>query len=108
MLVIFLQNGLIADQIVGLCEYHRYDPQSHLSAYMEIDSHASSQLELLEVQGMTYNHKEGSLFHYLDHTKTAFGRRLLKKWIAAPLYDIDKINERLDAVEDMMKHQDCM
>jgi DNA mismatch repair ATPase MutS len=44
----------------------------------------------------------------LDRTKTAFGRRLLKKWILAPLYSIPKINERLDAVEDLMRHPELV
>lgn len=57
---------------------------------------------------MTKVWKEGSLFHYLDHTKTAFGRRMLKKWISTPLYDVNKINDRLDAVEDLMKHPDLV
>ena len=40
----------------------------------------------------------------MDHTRTAFGRRLLKKWISAPLYNIEMINNRLDSVEDLMKN----
>lgn len=61
-------------------------------------------LELLEVQGLNECQKVGSLFHYMDHTRTAFGRRLLKKWISAPLYNIEMINNRLDSVEDLMKN----
>lgn len=68
-----------------------------------MNSSVFKQLELLEVEGLTKTIKKGSLFHWLDNTKTPFGRRLLKKWICAPLTDIDKINERLDAVEDLLK-----
>ena len=89
---------MIADQIVGLSEFHYYDPTKIVKAYMEIDSQAMKHLELLEVEGITEPIKEGSLFHYLDFTKTPFGKRLLKKWISAPLYNVDHINERLDAV----------
>ncbi len=33
---------------------------------------------------------------------------MLKKWISAPLYDVDRINDRLDAVEDLIKHPDMV
>ena len=105
-MVVYLQNGLVADQIVPLADYYKFDPVMQLKSCMEIDSQAINHLELLEVQGMTKIKKEGSLFHYLDHTRTAFGKRLLKKWIVTPLYDIPKINSRLDAVEDMMTYYD--
>lgn len=48
------------------------------------------------------------MFSYIDYTKTDFGKRLLKKWLLAPLMDIDAINERLDAIEDMNRHPDLL
>ena len=45
-----------------------------------------------------------SLFQYLDHTVTPFGKRLLKEWLCQPLLDIAAINQRLDAVEELMNH----
>ena len=85
-----------------------YDPINLNKCALEIDSQAINCLELLEVQGLTKTQKEGSLFHYLDYTRSAFGRRLLKKWISTPLQNIEQINERLDAVEDLMKHPDLV
>jgi len=38
----------------------------------------------------------------MDHTKTPFGGRLLRNWVAHPLTDRHRINERLDAVEEMV------
>jgi DNA mismatch repair ATPase MutS len=37
----------------------------------------------------------------LDRTTSKFGRRLLRRWIMQPLLDYRKINNRLDAVEDL-------
>lgn len=45
--------------------------------------------------------KEGTLLKYLDHTITPFGKRLMRKWVCAPLIDIAAINQRLDALEDI-------
>ncbi len=45
-------------------------------------------------------HEKGkSLIDILDRTHTPMGSRLLKTWLAFPLKDLQKINERLDAVE---------
>ena len=46
---------------------------------------------------------EGSLLEWVDHTKTLFGKRMIRKWLLTPLLDSTKINERLDAVQDMMQ-----
>ena len=35
---------------------------------------------------------------------TPFRKRLLKNWILNPLYDIKKINERLDMIEDLINN----
>lgn len=43
--------------------------------------------------------ERGSLIWLLDKCKSAMGRRLLRKWVSRPLTDIDKLQERLDAVE---------
>lgn len=32
--------------------------------------------------------QQGSLFNILNHTRTKFGERLLKKWVGRPLIDI--------------------
>lgn len=42
---------------------------------------------------------EGTLFSLLNKCVTPFGKRLFRQWVAHPLCNIDRINERLDAVE---------
>jgi DNA mismatch repair ATPase MutS len=42
---------------------------------------------------------------YIDHCKTPFGKRQLKRWLLSPLLNITEINQRLDAVEDMIQNQ---
>ena len=57
------------------------------------------QLEILEASdGGT----KGSLYEFLNYCKTAFGKRHMKRWIVSPLNDVEKLNARLDAVEDLM------
>ena len=45
--------------------------------------------------------ERGSLLWLLDHTRTPFGSRLLRSWVAHPLRDAGRIAERLDAVEEL-------
>lgn len=45
-----------------------------------------------------------SLLQVLDKTITPMGARLLKRWMALPLKDIDPINDRLDTVEYILNH----
>ncbi|GAW25492.1 putative DNA mismatch repair protein msh6 [Rosellinia necatrix] len=42
---------------------------------------------------------EGTLFSLLNRCVTPFGKRLFRQWVCHPLCNIQKINERLDAVD---------
>ena len=67
-----------------------------LDDYMLLDASTRRNLELttsLRDGGRTH-----SLLWVLDQTRTALGARLLKKWLLAPLIDVDAITRRLDAV----------
>ena len=46
--------------------------------------------------------EKGSLLWLMDHTKTPFGGRLLRNWVAHPLTSRQRINERLNAVQEML------
>ena len=46
------------------------------------------------------------LLKVLDNTVSPMGARLLKRWTVMPLKDIKKINERLDAVELLIRETD--
>ncbi|KAJ3347651.1 Mismatch repair protein msh3 [Entophlyctis luteolus] len=63
-------------------------------------------LEVFEAEGTTFessgkSHK-GSLMWVIDHTVTKFGARLLKRWVSKPLVNVDLLNERVDAVEEVI------
>lgn len=46
------------------------------------------------------------LLQAIDHTLTPMGARLMKRWMIFPLFDIHRINHRLDLVEHFIKDQD--
>lgn len=77
---------------------HAYDNQS----YMSLDAPTRRNLEL--TASMQDGEDEGTLVSILDHTCTAMGGRLLRKWIMRPLKKLSAIESRLEAVD--LLHQD--
>nr|XP_028604378.1 DNA mismatch repair protein Msh3 isoform X1 [Podarcis muralis] len=67
---------------------------------MILNGSTVNNLEIL--QNQTDKKKKGSLFWVLDHTKTSFGQRRLKKWVTQPLLKSSEINSRLDAVSEVL------
>src|SRR5699024_9536394 len=65
--------------------------------YMLIDPFSKRNLELTE--SLIEKKKQGSLLWYLDHTMTAMGARMLRKWVDKPLLHQQEIEQRLDSVE---------
>lgn len=47
---------------------------------------------------------DGTLLKLLGRCVTPFGKRLFRIWLCTPLREIKQINDRLDAVEDLMRH----
>jgi DNA mismatch repair protein MutS len=73
-----------------------------LSDFMVLDAETRRNLELTETlrDGKT----EWSLLGILDKTQTPMGKRLLRNWVNKPLLDIERINQRLDAVAYFYDH----
>ncbi|NLJ59238.1 MAG: DNA mismatch repair protein MutS, partial [Tissierellia bacterium] len=70
--------------------------------YLHLDSSTRKNLELTEtIRGKK---GQGTLYHVIDNTMTAMGGRLLKKWIEEPLKNMQFINLRLDAVEELYEN----
>ena len=44
---------------------------------------------------------QGSLLHEIDRTVTAMGGRVLRAWLLRPLCSLERIRDRLDAVEEL-------
>ena len=71
-----------------------------VSWYMVLDSATRRNLELTET--IRDKQKRGSLLGILDRTKTAMGGRALRSMIERPLIDKKAINDRLDAVSELL------
>ena len=74
---------------------HRFEPVD----YMALDQSTRKNLEITFSQS---GDKEGTLISILDKTLTPMGGRLIRKWISRPLLNLDAINARLNAVEELI------
>jgi len=71
---------------------------------MSLDAFTIRNLEIfnsLSSQGI-----HGSLIGTIDQTNTGYGSRLLKSWLRQPLTDPQKINVRLNRIEELINNSD--
>ncbi|GHT94863.1 DNA mismatch repair protein MutS [Spirochaetia bacterium] len=71
--------------------------------YVGIDESSQRNLEL--IRNLQDGDERFSLLEVMDQTKTAMGRRLLKRRILHPLRDTGRIGARLDMVETLYRDQ---
>lgn len=71
----------------------------NIEDFMTIDASSRRNLELTE--NIKDKNKKDSLLWVLDKTKTSMGSRTLRRWIDEPLISLEKINSRLDAVDEL-------
>lgn len=92
-------------QLTNYLEETQKTVMSHLSRVeviseeetMQMDFSTRQNLEL--TQPLRVNSKSQTLWSFLDHCESAMGSRMLRRWIEAPLVDIDEINRREDAID---------
>ena len=89
------ETGTDGDQLDYLNHLTRYEPRE----YMLLDRVALSSLELFE-RRTVHGDADVTLLGVLDETACALGSRKLKDWLRRPLLDHDRIEARLDAVEE--------
>ncbi|KAL0389708.1 UNVERIFIED_CONTAM: DNA mismatch repair protein MSH6 [Sesamum calycinum] len=67
--------------------------------YMVLDAAALENLEIFE--NSRNGDSSGTLYAQVNHCGTAFGKRLLRTWLARPLYHLESIKERQDAIAEL-------
>jgi len=71
------------------------------SQFMVVDATTRRNLELLAC--LSDGSRRHTLLWVLDDTLTPMGARLLRRWITSPLIERQKIEDRLDAVEELIE-----
>lgn len=91
----YLEETIPGNELTHVLELQTFHPDQ----WMLLDQWTRRNLELTEpLRGQG---KKGTLLSVLDLTKTAFGGRLLRRWIEQPLLSKKEIEHRLDIISDL-------
>uniref|UniRef100_H2YND8 DNA mismatch repair protein n=1 Tax=Ciona savignyi TaxID=51511 RepID=H2YND8_CIOSA len=116
--VYYLKKCLIDFEVLSMRQFQLYDASISRQKDPKIGSNFATGNQKMILDSVTlsnleiiYNsrgEREGTLLDKLDSCRTPFGKRLLKQWLCSPPCNPDVINDRLDAVEDIMKNNDIL
>ncbi|KAI9814853.1 MAG: Mismatch repair protein msh3 [Thelocarpon impressellum] len=98
----------LSGMITHMSEYgleHVFDLTKYFQSFsarshMLLNGNTLTSLEIYRNQ--TDNSSKGSLFWALDRTHTRFGQRMLRRWVGRPLLEKTTLEERVDAVEEII------
>src|SRR6185436_16685347 len=95
-LLLYLQETLKS----SLAHVRRLSPY-RADKHLTLDEVTRRSLELTRT--LRDGQRDGSLLSVLDRTVTPMGARALHDHLLSPLTDVEAINARLDAVEELLK-----
>ena len=105
-----MHEGIIsAGIILHYLKETKHDHTSHISSisrineekFMWMDKFTTRNLELF----YSPNRGAKTLIDILNHTETAMGSRMLNRWLALPLKNLEEINSRTDVVGFFLRNQ---
>jgi DNA mismatch repair protein MutS len=73
----------------------------YLTDFMALDATTQRHLEL--VRTAADGTREGTVLELLDHTMTAMGGRLLRRWLSEPLVHVEVIRQRQEALAALVE-----
>ncbi len=110
-----LENDAFATKtaavLLGYLQYTQKNTVSHIkkisrpdnTQHMVLDRASIINLELFST--IREHDAKGSLLHVLDKTGTPMGGRMLKSWLKEPLIDKQQIEERHEAVGELVQNE---
>ncbi|WRT63564.1 uncharacterized protein IL334_000469 [Kwoniella shivajii] len=100
-LLFYLRSLRLDKDLVSQSNFNVYDPIREGKCLI-LDGQTLAHMEVL-VNGE--GGLEGTLLDLLQRCITPFGKRLFHIWLSTPLRDAKAINDRLDAVDDILKER---
>ncbi|KAL5560992.1 hypothetical protein UlMin_030739 [Ulmus minor] len=101
--IFYLKQAFLDESLLKFAKFELL-PSSGFSdiiskPYLVLDAAALENLEIFE--NSRNGDSSGTLYAQLNHCVTAFGKRLLKTWLARPLYHAESIKERQETVASL-------
>ena len=108
-----LPKGIIA---AGACIHYlletQHDKINHITSLSRIDQGQYVWLDKFTIRNLellhTANANAKTLIDVIDHTVCPMGSRLMRRWIALPLKDKEKIEARYEVVEFFTHHHELI
>ncbi|ADE14986.1 DNA mismatch repair protein MutS [Nitrosococcus halophilus Nc 4] len=95
--------GYVKETQMGFLPHLQVPKQESRDQFVFLDAQTQRNLELVE--NIYQGTEEGTLLAVLDRARTSMGRRRLKRWLLHPLRAVTPIQERQDAVAELvLKH----
>lgn len=91
--VAYLNDNKIAKSLLSLKRFSSLD-EAGGTKFLALDSSALTNLQII-------GNDSNCLLQIIDNCSTSFGKRRLRFWIMHPLRNINSIEQRLDAVEEL-------
>lgn len=76
------------------------------SQFMSLDRTTQRNLELAE--SLQDGSRKNTLLDVLDQTQTPMGARLIRHWVKQPLFSVDEIKNRQDAIQTLFSHPEVL
>lgn len=104
-----LEHGIIASGVVlHYLSETRHDKLNHISQLQRIAEDAYVWMDRFTIRNLELYHSTAqnavTLLQVIDKTISAMGGRLLKRWLALPLKNSEKIIERHEVVSYLLDH----
>lgn len=108
-----LESGIIAaGAIMHYLSETQHDKLQHINNISRISEEAYVWMDRFTIRNLELYHgntqQAVTLLDVIDKTISAMGSRLLKRWLSLPLKQQDKIEERLNAVDYLNRHQNLL
>ncbi|CAB4032656.1 DNA mismatch repair Msh6-like, partial [Paramuricea clavata] len=111
----YLKKCLIENELLSMKKFELYQPLDEITVHRKSVSFTEGRNHMM-LDGVTLTNLdvvpngvdiplEGTLLEQVDNCCTSFGKRLFKQWLCSPLCNPKSINDRLDAVEDLMSRR---
>ena len=108
-----LQLGIIASgAVLHYLDFTQHSQLQHISGLSRIEEDRYVWLDRFTVRNLelfnSLNEGAQTLVQVIDRTISPMGARLLKRWVALPLKDVQRINDRLDVVQLFTEQAELM
>ncbi|MES2800308.1 MAG: DNA mismatch repair protein MutS [Bacteroidota bacterium] len=103
-----LEAGIIAAGVVmHYLNENQHQRLKHITSIARIEEERYVWLDKFTIRNLELvfspHERSTTLIDILDHTKTPMGGRLMRRWVMLPLKDLQPVQERSNAVADIVK-----